>query len=73
MLSHDALDRLASVEHPTLAIAGAQDQIIPAKNIEIISERIPGARLELIDNAGHLFFMEKPEQTLEVLDAFLSD
>ena len=71
-LAHDALDRLPSIEHPTLAIAGAQDQIIPAENVEVISERIPGARLELIDGAGHLFFIEKPEQTLEVLDAFLS-
>ena len=72
-LAHDAVDRLASLEQPTLVIAGSQDQIIPAENSKVLCERIPGARLELIDNAGHLFFIEEAEQTLEVLDAFLFD
>jgi hypothetical protein len=27
----------------------------------------------VIDSAGHLFFIEDPEQTLEVLHAFLFD
>jgi 3-oxoadipate enol-lactonase len=73
VLAHDAVDRLASIEQPTLVIAGSQDQIIPAENSEILCERIPRARLEVIDSAGHLFFIEDPEQTLEVLDAFLFD
>ena len=71
VLAHDAVDRLASIEHPTLVIAGSQDQIIPAENSEVLCEHIPRARLEVIDSAGHLFFIEEPEQTLELLDAFL--
>jgi pimeloyl-ACP methyl ester carboxylesterase len=71
--AHDALDRLGAIERPTLVIAGSQDQIIPAANSEILCERIPPARLELIDGAGHLFFIEEPEHTLEMLDAFLFD
>jgi pimeloyl-ACP methyl ester carboxylesterase len=72
-LAHDALDRLASIEQPTLVVAGAEDQIIPAENSEILAERIPRAQLELIDGAGHLFFIEDPDQALKVLDAFLFD
>jgi pimeloyl-ACP methyl ester carboxylesterase len=72
-LAHDALDRLASIEQPTLVIAGSQDQIIPAENSEILFERIPRAHLEVIEGAGHLFFIEDPEQTMGVLDAFLFD
>jgi pimeloyl-ACP methyl ester carboxylesterase len=71
VLTHDAVDRLASIEQPTLVIAGSQDQIIPPENSEVLCERIPRARLEVVDGAGHLFFIERPERTLEVLDAFL--
>lgn len=70
---HDAVDRLASIEQPTLVITGSEDQIIPPENSEILRERIPQARLEVIDGAGHLFFLEAPERTLELLDAFLFD
>ena len=73
VVAHDTADRLASIERPALVIAGSQDQIIPAENSELLRERIPGARLELIDGAGHLFFIEKPERTMELLDAFLFD
>lgn len=73
VLAHDALDRLGALERPTLVIAGSQDQIIPAQNSETLCGRIPRARLEVIDGTGHLFFVEAPEQTLEVLDAFLFD
>jgi len=71
--AHDAVERLASIKQPTLVITGAQDQIIPAENSDLLCERIPRARLEVIDHAGHLFFIENPEQTLQVLEAFLSD
>jgi pimeloyl-ACP methyl ester carboxylesterase len=70
VLAHDAVERLASFKQPTLVVAGVQDQIIPAENSEILCERIPRARLEVIDGSGHLFFIEAPERTLDVLDSF---
>jgi 3-oxoadipate enol-lactonase len=73
VLAHDALDRLGSIERPTLVIAGSQDQIIPAENSETLCERIPRARLEVINGAGHLFFIEQPERTLVTLETFLLD
>ena len=72
-LAHDALDRLGSIDRPTLVIAGSQDAVIPAENSETLREGIPQARLEVIDGAGHLFFIEQPERTLVTLETFLLD
>jgi 3-oxoadipate enol-lactonase len=73
VLGHDALDRLGSIERPTLVVTGAEDAVIPAENSETLRERIPRARLEVIEGAGHLFFIEQPERTLAVLETFLRD
>jgi pimeloyl-ACP methyl ester carboxylesterase len=71
VLAHDALDRLGSIEQPTLVITGAQDAVIPAENSETLRHHIPGAQLQTIAGAGHLFFIEQPETTLEAIEKFL--
>ena len=71
VLAHDALDRLGCIERPSLVIAGSEDAVIPAENSKILYERVPGAQLELLEGAGHLFFIEQPERTLATLEAFL--
>lgn len=71
VLAHDALDRLERIEAPTLVITGDDDRVIPGVNSEALAERISGARLEVIAGAGHLFFIERPEETVRVLEAFL--
>jgi 3-oxoadipate enol-lactonase len=71
VLAHDALDRLVWIDAPTMVITGDQDAVIPPENSEALCERIPRARLEVIDDAGHLFFIERPVETLGVLERFL--
>ena len=53
----DLLDAIESVAAPTLVIAGRQDPATPPPHPERIAERIPGARLELVD-AAHLANIE---------------
>ncbi len=45
--------RLAKVKAPTLVIHGAADPLVPPGNSEDIARRIPGARLEVIQNMAH--------------------
>jgi pimeloyl-ACP methyl ester carboxylesterase len=71
VLAHDSFDRLPAIPAPTLVLTGADDRVIPAASSDVLAERIPGARLEVIPGAGHLFFVEKPAETDRVLDAFL--
>ncbi|MBV8775126.1 MAG: alpha/beta hydrolase [Deltaproteobacteria bacterium] len=57
-------DHLPQIKTPTLVIAGAKDVLFPVRNSEILAERIPGARLHIIQNAGHAFFNEAREEFL---------
>jgi pimeloyl-ACP methyl ester carboxylesterase len=63
-------DRLPQIKSPTLVISGAQDVLIPAHNSELIAQRIPGAKLHLIANAGHAFFTEGRDEFLRVFVPF---
>lgn len=59
-LAHNAADRLHEVAVPTLILHGTADAEIPVSNAYRLAELIPGARLELFDGAGHLFWWEDP-------------
>jgi 3-oxoadipate enol-lactonase len=72
VLGHDAGERLAGIAAPTLILTGDDDRIIPAASSQLLHERIPGSQLELIGGAGHLFFIEKPAETLALLERFLA-
>lgn len=72
VLAHDAYDRLDQIEAPTLVITGSDDQVIPAESSEVLHERIRGSALRVITSAGHLFFIERPDETERVLTEFLS-
>jgi pimeloyl-ACP methyl ester carboxylesterase len=69
--AHDTYDRLPQIKCPTLVITGKDDALIPWENSRLISQRIPGARLVLLEPAGHCFWLEQPDQTLAALEAFL--
>jgi 3-oxoadipate enol-lactonase len=71
-LSHDAYDRLPEIGQPTLILTGDGDRVIPAASSDVLHERIPGSRLEVIAGAGHLFFLERPEATVRLLEEFLA-
>ena len=64
---HDTSARLAQVAVPTLVIHGTDDEMLPVGNAELIARAIPGARLEVLDAIGHLFFWEEPERSAELV------
>ena len=64
---HDTSARLPGLRVPTLVLHGTRDPVLPAANGELIARLVPGARLELLDGAGHLFWHERPEWTAELL------
>ena len=58
----DALDRMDELAAPTLVLTGTADAVVDLRNAELLAERIPDARLERFEGAGHLFFWEEPER-----------
>jgi 3-oxoadipate enol-lactonase len=65
--AHDTNERLAQIAAPTLVVHGTDDQLLPVQNGRLIASRIPGARLEIFDDVGHLFFWERPERAAELV------
>jgi pimeloyl-ACP methyl ester carboxylesterase len=46
--------------------------MIPVANAQLIAERIPGSRLRILEDSGHLYPTEEPEVD-EAIAAFLVD
>lgn len=66
-VAHDTSTRLAGMKPPTLVIHGTEDEMLPVANGRLIASLIPGARLEILDGVGHLFFWEQPERSAELV------
>jgi 3-oxoadipate enol-lactonase len=72
VLTHDSYERLPSIAAPTLIVRGDDDRIIPAAGSEVLRRRIPGSVLRVVAGAGHLFFLERPQDVAGLLEAFLT-
>ena len=63
----DSHDDLARVRVPTLVMCGRDDPVTPVRDHEAMAAKIPGARLEIIEDCGHLSTIEQPEAVNRVL------
>lgn len=68
----ESLSSLAAIECPTLALCGRQDGLTPLARHEEIAAAIAGARLEVIEQCGHLSTLEKPAEVNASLRRWLS-
>lgn len=67
VLGHETRSRLGQLRGPTLVIHGTEDQMLPVRNGPLIASLVPGARLEILDGVGHMFFWEQPERSAELI------
>jgi pimeloyl-ACP methyl ester carboxylesterase len=67
-----SLPWLHQIPHRTLVVAGADDPIMPVANSRVLAWRIPRARLEVLDGAGHLFLVDEPETASGPITRFLA-
>ena len=58
---------------PTLIIWGREDASLPVSNAETMHQLMPGSRLEILDNAGHLANFDQADSFNELVIDFLSD
>jgi 3-oxoadipate enol-lactonase len=47
------------ITSPTLVIHGTEDRYVPVANAVALAEAIPGAKLRVLEDAGHLVFIER--------------
>lgn len=65
--AHDLAARLGEVGAPTLVIHGDEDQMLGVDNGRLIASLIPGARLEVLEGVGHLFWWEQPQRSAQLV------
>jgi proline iminopeptidase len=68
--NYDLLPRLPSVKYPTLIVHGRDDPIPVASSIE--AAKAMGAELILLDDCGHVPYVEQPDKLFGALDTFLT-
>jgi len=64
--------RLHRINVPTLLLWGASDGVVPVAYAEAYRQMIPGARLVVIPEAGHLPHVERPDAVLQHVLAFVA-
>ncbi len=64
---------LSRVRVPTLILCGRQDPVTPVADHEAMARCVPGARIEVIENCGHLSTIEQPEAVSRVLVDWLHE
>jgi 3-oxoadipate enol-lactonase len=67
--AHDTSARLGGLDVPTLVIHGDDDRMLPVANGRLIASLIPGARLEVLEGVGHMFWWEQPERSAQLVRA----
>ncbi len=67
----DTYEALRSLTVPTLIVTGSDDVLVPKENSAILHEAIANSELVEIDQAGHIFFAERPDAACQALLEFL--
>lgn len=69
----DSRPFLSRIACPTLMIVGDRDAITPPEHAREIADGIPGARLVVLPDCGHLSTLERPEAVSAAIVGFLAD
>jgi len=67
----DQQHTLRNLDIPVLILCGAEDRLCPPERHQLMHELIPGSKLLVIENAGHLPTLEQPDKTTEALKTWL--
>jgi len=68
----DVMERMGQITAPTLVVGGTADQMTPPKYVAFLAEKIPGARLVMIEGAGHMVMLEQPDLVARHVQQFLT-
>ena len=57
----------AGLAVPTLVVHGTDDRVLGYPNGALIASLMPAARLEILEDVGHMFWWEQPERSAELV------
>lgn len=69
----DYTELLAAIDVPVLVVVGREDVFTPFADAEFMHRRLPDSRLAVIDGAGHMPNLERPDDFNRELAALLTE
>ncbi|MBI4621408.1 MAG: alpha/beta hydrolase [Desulfobacterales bacterium] len=67
----DIMERIDKISIPALIVCGSEDKLTPPKYAYHLNERIKRSQLKIIEKAGHLVMLEKPNELNMEIEGFL--
>ena len=64
--------RVGDIRARTLVLTGDSDAVVPTENSKNLARAIPGAKLAMIENGGHMAFVEQAGEFNSILREFLA-
>ena len=68
----DSRPHLKDIRCPTLVVAARHDQLMPVEILRELAQAIPGARLEVVEDSGHMATLEQPARVADLLEGWLT-
>ena len=69
----DLVDRIPTIDIPTLVVWGRNDAVIDVSNARHFANDLPKATLRLVDDCGHIPHEEKPDETAAAILEFIRE
>jgi len=66
----DSNDFLRTVTQPVLMIFGAKDSYLTPEIITSLTERFPMHKTIILENSGHMGFIEEEKHSIEIISEF---
>lgn len=73
LTSYPIRDRLAEIKAPTLIVWGEKDPLVPVRDAWEFGRLIPGSRVVVYEDTGHVAMFERPAAFNALLEEFLED
>jgi pimeloyl-ACP methyl ester carboxylesterase len=73
LTSYPIRDRLPEIAVPTLVVWGTKDPLIPVRDAWEFGKLIPGSRVVVYEDTGHVAMLERPEAFNGLMKEFLGD
>lgn len=70
-MNHNTLEQVKNITAPTLVITGDLDPMAPVQNARFLAEKIPNSTLAEIPGVRHALWVERFEESSEIIIKFL--
>ena len=68
----DVMDTVKKIHVPTLVVCGSADRMAPPNRSEYLRDQIEDAQMQIVEGAGHMVMIERPDEVAGLLNKFLN-